>query len=331
LWSAAQEILTRNFRLDAEEIEAGLTDGGSGGKSDGGIDAWYLIVNGRFLRNPSDANRLKKSKQNTADVVIIQATREKHFGLDVITRLENTLSEVLNVSLPIKQFSEDYNDELLNAVRTFRKANSVMFGTGTKVSVHLYYVSQGNAPAKSNLLSKKGKALEQKVKNTLPTLQMCGFHFVGATEMVRLLDQPPKNDLTLLCDSPALTPKNGGCIALVTLQNYFKFIADKAGNLRTLYLNRMFVILRGMLMSISPSRRRWKTIPAKIFGGLITALQSWPQASKEMGQWPSSMPRSSMDYKAHSLSTITFTTILSGSAWRPPNESYLSESSSQKT
>src|SRR5712671_6945907 len=63
---AAQQVL-RSFQLDAEELQSGVVGGGD----DGGIDAFYLIVNGRLIRETDDAEDLKLLKQNVViDLVI---------------------------------------------------------------------------------------------------------------------------------------------------------------------------------------------------------------------------------------------------------------------
>src|SRR5437870_900675 len=56
---AAQQVL-RNFPLDLEEIESGIVGGGN----DGGIDSFYLIVNGKLIRDSDSTRDLKNLKQN---------------------------------------------------------------------------------------------------------------------------------------------------------------------------------------------------------------------------------------------------------------------------
>ena len=218
---------------------------------------WYLIVKRRvLLRNPNETAHLKKTKQASVDLVIVAATREQKFKLEIINRLDNTLSEALNPSLLTRKFSESYNEEVLNAIQTFRKAHKALFGTGAKWTLHLYYVSQGLAPAKTNLLYRKARALEPKMRQVLPTLQDAHFYFIGATELVRLLDQPRKTDSTLACETPALKPRNGGCVALVSLKDYYKCIADKAGNFETQYSSPTCATSRVALKSTTRSRLR---------------------------------------------------------------------------
>ena len=86
---AAEHVL-RDEQLDAEEVESGLVSGDKGG-SDGGIDSFYLLVNGKLIRDTLGAENLKSLKQNVQiDVIIIQASRQTGFTLDRLLRLKDT-------------------------------------------------------------------------------------------------------------------------------------------------------------------------------------------------------------------------------------------------
>src|ERR1700693_2587641 len=63
---AAQQVL-RDYQLDPEEIKSGVVGQSKQAKlpgTDGGIDAIYLLVNGRLIRDLDQAQELKNLKQN---------------------------------------------------------------------------------------------------------------------------------------------------------------------------------------------------------------------------------------------------------------------------
>src|ERR1017187_7312599 len=71
---AAQQIL-RDYLLDPDEIKSGIvgqsTHPNSPG-SDGGIDAMYVLVNGRLIRDLDQAADLRNLRQNILfDVILI--------------------------------------------------------------------------------------------------------------------------------------------------------------------------------------------------------------------------------------------------------------------
>lgn len=222
---AARQVL-RSFSLDNEELEAGLVDD----SCDGGVDGFYVIVNGKLIRNADEAKDLKLLKQNIIlDLVIVQATTEDSFQLKRIIRLKDTIEEIFD--LERKDFSEPYNNAMLNAIDTFRTAHSVLLSKGFTFNASVFYVSKGDTPGDDEkLLRPKGKALEEASKNALPTITKCSFEFMGARELVELATKPPKSRHQLVCVT-TVSPKDAGIVAFVKLKDYFRFITAESGEL----------------------------------------------------------------------------------------------------
>src|SRR5438552_1798344 len=78
---AAQQVL-REKQLDPDDIQSGIIGGDKSG-TDGGIDGFYLLVNGRLIRDDVAAEGLRNLKQNIQmELVILQATTHSGFTLD---------------------------------------------------------------------------------------------------------------------------------------------------------------------------------------------------------------------------------------------------------
>ena len=232
---AARQVL-RTFPLEIDDVESGLvgdSTASSGKGSDGGIDGFYVIVNGRVIRNPSEAKALKVLKQNiTLDLVVIQASTEASFDLKRINRLEDTLMEIFDLNCSSNDFSEQYNDGLLNGIDTFRTAHKTLLSKGFTFNVSYCYCTKGDVPQPDDLLARKARALEKSSTEQLATITKCIFNFVGAAEAVQLAVKPPKSRYTLVCDTSPMMPKDGGLVALVKLKDYLRFIShDQTGDL----------------------------------------------------------------------------------------------------
>src|SRR5438128_350537 len=66
---AGQQVLKKcNFDQDPNEIESGIVGGGD----DGGVDAFYLFVNRRLIREDTDLS-IFKGQQLNIEIIIIQA------------------------------------------------------------------------------------------------------------------------------------------------------------------------------------------------------------------------------------------------------------------
>lgn len=230
---SAEQVL-RDFSLDPEEINSGIVGQESHkGKTgtDGGIDSMYLLVNGTLIRDVEQAKSLSSHKQNiTFDVIIIQATREKGFSLDVTNRLSNTCESIFEISKKIADFAEKYNAPLLDIIERFRVAHSALLTRHPAINVCFFYVTRGDSGNIDKNVAGKAKELEDKIPKILQTVTHCKFNFVGARDLTNIFRQPRKTQFKLKCHN-SVSDGNGGYVALVELGEYYKLISDQ-GSLR---------------------------------------------------------------------------------------------------
>jgi len=162
----AQQIL-RDYQLDPEEIKSGvvsqLAKSGLPG-TDGGIDAIYLLVNGRLIRDLDQAQELKTLKQNIVfDVIIIQSSLETGFSLDRILRLKDTSENIFRIERQPETFSETYNEELLDHIKRFREAHRALITKHPVIQVSYFYATRGDSSKVALDIEKKAKAIESDI------------------------------------------------------------------------------------------------------------------------------------------------------------------------
>ncbi len=229
-----QNVLS-DYQLESEQIQTGLVGVESQLQtgSDGVIDAIYVLVNGRFVRDAAEAESLKNTfkKSVVIEVVLIQASTEKGFKLQRLLRFQDTMEDIF--SLERTAFSENYNQGLREAIETFRALHRAFATKHASVRVSYFYVTKGDTPTISNdVLGLKGE-IESKAKKVLATIKECTVTFIGARELVELANSTPKVSHPLRC-SDSISPTHGGaCVALVPLGEYVKFLTDEKGALRT--------------------------------------------------------------------------------------------------
>lgn len=123
---AAKHIL-RDYGIDDDEIRFGLVGqslsddkvqrSSYARASDGGIDGFYLFLNGVLVRDIEQAEDAKHHKRNIkVDVVLIQATTERGFRIDKILRLKEASENIFSVERNPEQFTEHYSEGLLDAI-----------------------------------------------------------------------------------------------------------------------------------------------------------------------------------------------------------------------
>ena len=247
---SAKQVL-RDFLVDNDDIQSGLvgqsstvsqakTTGSLSSQpgTDGGIDGIYLFVNGDLIRDPDQAESTKALKRNIhIDVVIIQASGESGFGLNRLIRLKDTSENIFNIErLPV-DFTEQYNEPLLDAIQRFRVVHRLVSNKFPAIHISYFYVTKGDrddvfAPdfKKQSDVSKKSEALKSSVQEILPTINKCSFTFVGARDLCELATKPPKFNFLLRCVDTF--SDRGAYVALVPLTEYNRFITDDNGDKR---------------------------------------------------------------------------------------------------
>lgn len=235
----AQSLLL-NERLEEQEIKFGLIGGddkSQGGGTDGGIDAIYVLVNGRLVRSPEDAEKEKSSyKQNVEiTVVLIQASREEGFKLQRLLRIKQALENIF--SLDRQEFSEKYNSSLLEAIATFRTLHKVFATKHVAVNIEYFYMTRGDVDQIAPDVNGMKGEIEANASKILATIKKCEVNFIGARGIFEHASQQPVVTHLLPC-SVSMCQMNGGAyVALVKLVDYFQFIKDEKDQLRTSFFD----------------------------------------------------------------------------------------------
>jgi hypothetical protein len=228
---AAQQIL-RDQQLDPDDIQSGIVGGDKSG-SDGGIDGFYLLVNGRLIRDTVAAENLRALKQNIQmDLVIMQATTHAGFTLDRITRLKDTIEDIFTLDRNTNDFSERYSDTLISAIERFRTAHRVLASKFPAFNVSYFLVSRGDSEGVAADVRGTAQDLEKNSHTLLATIKRAHLQFVGARGLIELSSKPPKTVFSLKCIDAASSGKDA-YVVLVRLAEYFRLISSAKGELLT--------------------------------------------------------------------------------------------------
>src|SRR5690349_12147383 len=84
LFSAEQVLKSRGYDLDIDQIVAGNTGKGD----DGGADGFYVMVNGKMVREDTDLNTLK-GQRLSIDVVVVQSKNKNAFGEEALKNFQD--------------------------------------------------------------------------------------------------------------------------------------------------------------------------------------------------------------------------------------------------
>ncbi len=93
IFSADQVLKSLSFDLDLDQVRAGIIGNGA----DGGVDALYLFVNRKLVREDTDVT-LFRGQKLTIDVIIIQSKNTTGFSESTISKLSDFSENCLRLN-----------------------------------------------------------------------------------------------------------------------------------------------------------------------------------------------------------------------------------------
>lgn len=228
------EQVLRHLKLTPSSINDGIM-AKSGKGDDGGIDAAYVFVNGRLLTGDLKSEDLEHYKKNVVlDWVVIQATRETSFKEDVLPKIQQTLTDILEVSIEPQTLRKSYNAAIVEMAQRFRLARRHLQSAGAEINVLIFYACKGDtSQIHPKIKDTQVARLERAILSEIPGNSSCKVTPMGARELADLATKADPSKRSLECSDVFLVP--GGYICFVSLDKYFSFISENKELLRYLF------------------------------------------------------------------------------------------------
>ncbi len=102
----AFEQILKDFDLSRDEIDRGSVDG----RNDGGIDGFFIFINGHFLSDPEDFVWPRTGAE--VDVWLITCKHHDTFRQAPLDNMVASLTELLDFGLEPSKFKGDYSEEI---------------------------------------------------------------------------------------------------------------------------------------------------------------------------------------------------------------------------
>lgn len=222
-WFVLEQIL-KSFDLSKEEIEFGWTDG----SNDGGIDGFYVLVNGLLLTDPTDFVWPRTS----ADIQVILLTCKHHstFQQAPLDSLLASTQELFDLSLSSAQLSGKYSTDIKRCRETFVAAFHQLSLYRPSICFTLYYASRGDTSLIGQSISARASQLKSLFRHYFSAAKV-DFISLGASELVERYREVKSFAIDLPVQE-CLTAGQEGYIVLARLSDYYKFVQDENGDLR---------------------------------------------------------------------------------------------------
>ena len=231
---AMSEVALRRYSLAASEIESGLV----GSSNDGGIDGFYVFLNGQELVR-SDSIRLSKSKKAldglargmTIDVVIVQAKNETSWDTNVLPKIESTLKAILDSKASASSLRNfPLNDDVVEtsvALASLRRKLSTLVPV---INFTVQYVTFADQAKVDPYMETKRTQLTQTLEDLLPSGSSAVVEHVADAEIVTRLRQSNDYSATLIF---AKAPVRSGTamVGLVKIRDYVTFLQKEKSSI----------------------------------------------------------------------------------------------------
>jgi hypothetical protein len=232
----AMILVLKQYGAGPAEIEQGWVSG----TDDGGIDGFYMYLNGRELIG-SDSVRLTNRKDAldglqtglSLDVVIVQAKKESTWDTNVFPKIESALKEIFDTTQTAADLrSFPLNDDLIEKTMTWRKLRSRIAMLVPVVHFHVQYVSFAKQFDVNSYMKTKARQLKTWSAGNLPTGSTTNVEYLGDAELVTRLRSGTDFRAKLTLTKLPIREANA-LIGLVSVKDYLTFLRyDKTKAIR---------------------------------------------------------------------------------------------------
>lgn len=218
----ALEQILKNYDLSRDEIENGWIDG----RNDGGIDGFYISVNGNILSDPENFSWPKTGSQ--LEIWIITCKHHDTFKQATLDNLVATLSEILDLSIKSENLQGSYSDLVLRSRENLRFAYRKLSANLAQFSFNFAYSSRGDTSSIGESILSRAQQIVALTESSFSSC-IAHFNFFGSSELVALYRKKPNYSLDL--DFNESLSRGEKYVLLTSLKDYYNFITDN-GNLR---------------------------------------------------------------------------------------------------
>jgi hypothetical protein len=219
----AFEQILRDADLSSEEISYGSVDGGG----DGGIDGFFILVNGHLLKDPDNFYWPKSGCE--LDVWIITCKHHDTFKQSPLDSLTASISELFDFSINQGQLNGRYSPAILSARKTLISAYRKLSPKLTRFSINFTYASRGDTNSIGTEVISRSKQIISIATDFFGACN-AAFNFWGASELI----QQNRETRTFSLELPFSEAFAQGerYIILCRLRDIFTFVVDHSQNLR---------------------------------------------------------------------------------------------------
>lgn len=220
----AMEQILKDYDLSKDELLQGSVDG----KDDGGIDSFYIFVNGVLLTDEKDFAWPKSSCELT--LYIITCKHADSFRQEVLNSEYSTISELFDFSKKDSELVGSYNSDLLAKRKLLFEAYKHTATNLQSFDFKYIYACRGDENMVAENVQSRSNQIVEQTKNLFSNCD-ASYSFFGASTILELYRRKKEFDIDLPIKS-SLSLGAGNFVVLSEISAYSRFITEKTGVLR---------------------------------------------------------------------------------------------------
>lgn len=215
----AAETLLKDYNLSDQDILSGVV-----GKSlDGGCDAFFFLVGGKYVR---DTSPIPDQRGMTAHLIFMQAKGADGFSPLQVDRFEALTDDILDLSKKPEDHRRTYHDKLLDLIKIFKATYRQL--VAPRLVIDYYYVSAIDCEPDADCITASGNVIRT-AKRHFNRAEVHDFHFINAARLYNLLFERPQFEKHLQCVE--LMDGTEGYVGQVKLRDLYEFLKGDDGEL----------------------------------------------------------------------------------------------------
>lgn len=219
----AMDSVLKNYDLSLEDLEDGWVDGGD----DGGVDGFYVFIDGLYLSDDLDLKYIRP--EPLFEIFVLSVKMAEGFKQTALSALVSTVPDLL--TLVTEQPTNPYVEKLLQLRARFRTAYTELADKKPSVKINVFYCTRGDAKRVNKNVASKGAQLHSTLQN-LFSRSSIEVRFLGAAESLLLAQRQKSYSLKLPYTETYISRDGTNYIILCRLNDYLAFISDDEAQLR---------------------------------------------------------------------------------------------------
>lgn len=218
--------------ISTDELEAGIVDA----SDDGGLDSFYVFVNGALLDvddallDPQSEAFKSLAKGPHVEVVVVQSKNKKSWEEAVWEKLLSTLPAVLDLQKSDAELEQLYNSKVVERTGILRRLLKSFAVKFPKVSLRICYVTKAPEINITGSIHARADQVSETVKSRLSAGSSISVEHVGAAGLYELTSQAYGEPASLTFFD--LVRLESSYLGVATLEDYLAFVRKDDGTLR---------------------------------------------------------------------------------------------------